>query len=564
MHSLGLLADKLLLQRPFFHLLFLVFAILVVHACQRLVEHASQHIEAEEREAGVPRAAFCIGCLVWALDVMGFLMYPWANLGQAQLLPALLALTLMILLTRLLVPLFLSPMKRVHGWLGAAGMAAGTPVMHLLVASSFGRQPMTVNAVPVFLALATTLGIAGGLSVLHRNGTKKQSSSPTFVPLGWSVKFGAGLAVLALHRFLDAAIPLEQQGGSSIAGTLPMVLVLVLFGVIVGADQVFALGADLKRREVFDRALALLRSAHVPATGDQGTRLVQVANRAETILRERLFSMHFQPILSLGQAPLRIRFESLMRVHDSELGGINPELFFLACERKGLASLADRTVLQVSLATSLPLVRITPLCLGVAVNVTPGTLLEPDFVFWLGGVLAEQKVPWGWLQLEITEHSMVASSGSLLEVMEKLENIGVSTHLDDFGTGFSSLGLLSRLSIGGIKCDRSLLQGASEDPARQIVLEHVCQMARALHLKVTVEGIESEADLESVIQCGATSAQGYWLGRPMPACAIEDWLASYVSQVGGSRPGGQRALGPMGVGVHGPRGHVAGSLHPSE
>ena len=81
------LLDVLLLHHVFFHVLFLAFAVLVVHACQRLVEQATWHIEPAERRAGLPRAAFCLGCLVWALDVVGFLMYPWVRLEEARLVP---------------------------------------------------------------------------------------------------------------------------------------------------------------------------------------------------------------------------------------------------------------------------------------------------------------------------------------------------------------------------------------------------------------------------------------------------------------------------------------------
>lgn len=512
----------------FFHILFLVFAVLVVHVCQRLVEHASRHIEPEERQVGISRATFCIGCLVWALDVSGFLMYPWADLGTAHLMPALFGLVLMILLSRLLMPYFIFSSRGLPGWLAAGGLALSVPAVHLAVASALGRQPRHVNAVPVMLAFLTTLLIAGGLSSLHRNRARRKTPQ-TFSPLSWPVKLLAALAVLLLHHFLDAAMPLQPTSREAMVGTLPVLLILVIFAVVVGADQVFDLGAEQRRWAVLDRALTLLRSAHVPITGEQGQRLSQVALRCEAVLRDRSFSMHFQPIVTLRTSAPKVRFEALMRVDDPELGRINPELFFLACERRGVAPLADRTVLKVAMEASLDFLSHVH-CEGVAVNVAPATLLEPGFADWVHALVKQHQVPWQWLQLEITEHAAVAASRPLLQVVAQLKQVGVGIYLDDFGSGFSSLGLLSWMPISGIKCDRSLLSEAHLSPAKRVILEHVCHLGRELQLGVTVEGVEALEDLDMVVQSGGSSAQGYWLGRPMPATDALGWLARHPSE----------------------------------
>jgi EAL domain-containing protein (putative c-di-GMP-specific phosphodiesterase class I) len=138
------------------------------------------------------------------------------------------------------------------------------------------------------------------------------------------------------------------------------------------------------------------------------------------------------------------------------------------------------------------------------------------------------RLPRNWLELEITEHALVASSGALQDVLAGLDALGVGTFLDDFGAGFSALGLLPRLAIRGIKCDRSLLQGTGEEPTRLVILEKICQMAGALGIESTVEGIETAADLDRVRECGATAGQGYFLARPMPAGDVLEWLARWA------------------------------------
>jgi EAL domain-containing protein (putative c-di-GMP-specific phosphodiesterase class I) len=218
-----------------------------------------------------------------------------------------------------------------------------------------------------------------------------------------------------------------------------------------------------------------------------------------------------------------------MRVEHKDLGSIHPELFFLACERKGLTSRADRTVLRKALESSMPWIHDVPQCMGIAVNFGPQTLLEAGFVPWLEGVLGELGVPRNWLQIEITEHALVAGSGPLAGVLGDLRSLGVGTYLDDFGAGFSSLGLLPHLPIAGIKCDRNLLQGAADDPARHVILEKICQMAGAMGIGTTVEGIETQEDLDVVRACGATGGQGYLLGRPMPPADVSAWVSAYAN-----------------------------------
>jgi EAL domain-containing protein (putative c-di-GMP-specific phosphodiesterase class I) len=539
------LLDALMLHHVFFHVMFLAFAVLVVHACQRLVEQATWHIEPAERRAGLPRAAFCLGCLVWALDVVGFLMYPWVRLEEARLVPALFALVLMILLARVLMPMFANTGGRTRALAASLGMALGVVAVHLGVASALGRQPVGIRGANLGMAIGLTFLISGGLAVAHRSRQSQGPASRGFRNMDWRLKTLAGFAVVLLHRVLDLAVPLEPRGSTGFGGLVPALLILVLFAVIVSLDQVLGLGAERQRREVFDRALALLRSASVPATGEQGRLLCMVAERVRAVLESPSFSMHFQPIVSLTGGPPRVRFEALMRASHPDLGAIHPELFFLACERLGLTSLADRAVIRASLRASLPWTTLGPRVAGVAVNVGPQTLLEPGFLPWLGQVLEELRLPRNWLELEITEHALVASSGPLQDVLAGLKALGVGTFLDDFGAGFSALGLLPQLPIRGIKCDRSLLQGTGAEPNRLVILGAICQLALALDMEATVEGIETLDDLERVRSCGAASGQGYFLARPMPAQEVPAWLASDAGLPGNARPEPGRAPAPL-------------------
>jgi len=186
---------------------------------------------------------------------------------------------------------------------------------------------------------------------------------------------------------------------------------------------------------------------------------------------------------------------------------------------------ADRVILEQALACSRPW--IGPGCRGISVNVGPSTLLDPGFMSWLSGLLEEGDWPWGWLQLELTEHTLITSSASLAEVLERLRRLGIKVVLDDFGTGFSSLTVLLDLPIHGIKCDQAFVRDLASDAKRKTLLRHLFAMGEELDLSVAVEGIETESELAIVREMGVHLVQGNLFSRPMDPQQVTRWLASY-------------------------------------
>ena len=115
-------------------------------------------------------------------------------------------------------------------------------------------------------------------------------------------------------------------------------------------------------------------------------------------------------------------------------------------------------------------------------------------------------------------------------MLRTLKDMGVGTVMDDFGAGFSSLGSLVDLPIQGIKCDKALVRALSGDPARQTLLQHLCALAHELGLSITVEGVETQADLGIVRAKGAAKVQGYVFARPMPHEEVLYWLRDGATQ----------------------------------
>lgn len=218
-----------------------------------------------------------------------------------------------------------------------------------------------------------------------------------------------------------------------------------------------------------------------------------------------------------------MQFEALLRVHSDLLGAIHPEAFLLVCELQGKTPLVDRLILTNAMDCACRWRSEGMAGAKFSVNVAPATLLEEDFAPWLQAELSRHALPGSCLKLELTEHALIASGPRMLESIRRLQAIGVGVLMDDFGAGYSSLGMLADLPIAGIKCDRLFVRQLAQDPRRQSLLRHVGALASEFGLSVVVEGVETPAELQTLAACGLPTIQGYVFCKPMPAADVPGW-----------------------------------------
>jgi EAL domain-containing protein (putative c-di-GMP-specific phosphodiesterase class I) len=128
------------------------------------------------------------------------------------------------------------------------------------------------------------------------------------------------------------------------------------------------------------------------------------------------------------------------------------------------------------------------------------------------------------LVFELTESTLATDTASLLDVLTRLRLKGFRLSLDDFGTGYASLEELRSLPFHELKLDKQFVQGAVHDSRSRAILESAIGLASELGLSTVAEGVESEAILQMVAGLGCQTAQGYFIGGPMPAEEIADWL----------------------------------------
>jgi EAL domain-containing protein (putative c-di-GMP-specific phosphodiesterase class I) len=153
----------------------------------------------------------------------------------------------------------------------------------------------------------------------------------------------------------------------------------------------------------------------------------------------------------------------------------------------------------------------------IAVNLSVTNLLDVELPRRVAELLREHGLPGDALELELTEDLFLADPDRARQAIDALLAVGVRLQVDDYGTGYSSLGYLRDLSqLSGLKLDRSYITRLDVDPRSQAIVASTIGLARALRLAVVAEGIETEAVRDLLAELGCELAQGYLFARPLP------------------------------------------------
>jgi EAL domain-containing protein (putative c-di-GMP-specific phosphodiesterase class I) len=129
-------------------------------------------------------------------------------------------------------------------------------------------------------------------------------------------------------------------------------------------------------------------------------------------------------------------------------------------------------------------------------------------------------VPPQHIVIELTEHSALRDPETVQQVLHGLRDLGLRVALDDFGSGYASLANLQQIPVDILKVDRAFTAGIEREPRDEAVVMALLALGRGMHIGVVVEGVEDDAQLIWLRQAGCSQAQGYWIGRPVPANLI--------------------------------------------
>jgi diguanylate cyclase len=240
-------------------------------------------------------------------------------------------------------------------------------------------------------------------------------------------------------------------------------------------------------------------------------------------LRRGELRLFYQPVVALSSGRI-VGAEALLRWQHPQRGLVGPADFIAAAEESGLVVEMGQWVLMEA-ARQVALWRER----GhddfyVAVNVSGRQIKRGILQRQVRAALEETGAQPTWLELEITEHSLVEDLQANLDSLNRLREMGMGLAIDDFGTGLSSLAYLKRLPLNKLKIDRSFVRELPEQRDDVAIATAVISMARALGLKVVAEGVETPEQRETLRGMGCDFAQGYLYGRPVPAQDMEGLL----------------------------------------
>jgi EAL domain-containing protein (putative c-di-GMP-specific phosphodiesterase class I) len=236
--------------------------------------------------------------------------------------------------------------------------------------------------------------------------------------------------------------------------------------------------------------------------------------------------LHFQPKLGLvGRSVIGV--EALVRWNHPTQGMVRPDRFIPDAERSALIGPLTRCVLDLALRQTRKWMD-TGRFMPVAVNVSARSLGDDRIFADILAALAAHNVPASMLTIEITESAIVTDPGRAREVLARLFELGVKLSIDDFGTGYTSLAQLKTMPIEELKIDRSFIATMTSDIGNAHIVEGIVALAHKLGLATVAEGVEDEETLDALRRIGCDVAQGFLLGRPMPAEAFDDWLLSFL------------------------------------
>jgi diguanylate cyclase (GGDEF)-like protein/PAS domain S-box-containing protein len=229
--------------------------------------------------------------------------------------------------------------------------------------------------------------------------------------------------------------------------------------------------------------------------------------------------LHYQPILDCRTGHLA-GFEALARWHHPVRGPIAPAEFVPIAEECGLILPLGRWALETACAEAAT----WPSEARIAVNLSPAQFRHPGLPQLIAGVLRKTGLPASRLELEVTEGLLVDDTERALAALVDIKRVGVHLALDDFGTGYASLSYLLRFPFDRIKIDRSFVKGLGCDANATAIVTAILALARSLRLGVTAEGVETEEHLALLRAQQCQHAQGFFLGRPVPAARLRELL----------------------------------------
>lgn len=317
----------------------------------------------------------------------------------------------------------------------------------------------------------------------------------------------------AHSRLLEAASRSASGHGFSVLGTLAKPF---------NPDRLRQLLAKYKKTEKENPPVAA--SKHIDLSLEDLT----------SALQQDLFYVVYQPKIECRTTSLS-GFEALCRLRLPEIGEISPDVFIPLCEKYGLITQLTQFVISTSIQWFSSFLhnsnnhpqQLNAKGIKLAINISALSIGQEDVFNFLIAKCISHGVSANAIILELTETAAMADPVASLDILTRLRLYGFQLSIDDFGTGYSSILQLVRLPFSELKIDKHFVSTAAESKESRLVISSVINMAHALGLTVTAEGIENRQTLSFLQKKHCDAAQGFYISKPLKKDQIAAWVATH-------------------------------------
>jgi EAL domain-containing protein (putative c-di-GMP-specific phosphodiesterase class I) len=261
--------------------------------------------------------------------------------------------------------------------------------------------------------------------------------------------------------------------------------------------------------------------AYDPAIDVGSAQTLSLLSELRRAIERNELCLYLQPKLELATGAL-VGAEALVRWRHPQRGLVPPLQFIPFAEQTGFIRVLTLWVFEEAVR-QWRMLRDLGLDVTISVNLSTRDLLDPELPRKFLDRLAAHEAPAGAFCLEITESTIMEEPQRALVILERLASAGFRLSIDDFGTGYSSLAYLKRLPVHELKIDQSFVRHLRSDSSDAKIVRSTVDLAHALGLTVVAEGVESAAVWELLRELRCDQAQGFHMGRPMPADELSGW-----------------------------------------
>ncbi|MEQ1667166.1 MAG: bifunctional diguanylate cyclase/phosphodiesterase, partial [Sulfuriferula sp.] len=382
-----------------------------------------------------------------------------------------------------------------------------------------------------FKEINDTLGHHAGDKLLQQIGPRL---AMTLADQSYEIfRLGGDEFVIVLNNLADTLLPLNlaQQLRTALQQPFRVEVMQVEIDASVGIALYPRDGADshvlLRLADV-----AMYEAKHKAKGVVEYNREVDQHSMARLALMSELGSairsgqmvLHYQPKLDIQTSKI-VGVEALVRWQHPQHGLLFPDAFIPFAEMSDAIHQLTEEVLRLAFLQQVAWQQ-RGITLNIAINLSARNLIDERCLCWLQTLLHETGVAAETVELEITETMLMIDPDSVIRRLHQITDLGVSISIDDFGSGYASLGYLQRLSPNILKIDKQFVINMLHEPHNQIIVRSTIALAHSLGMRVVAEGVENAESLALLEAMQCDFIQGYHLARPMQADQIANWLVN--------------------------------------